>query len=151
MSRQPEEATLAVLTPYQQIGGEAAVRALVKRFYGHMDVNPEAWSVRRMHGEDLSGSEEKLFLFLSGWLGGPDLYVQRYGPPFLRARHLPFAIGETERDEWLDCMRRALEECVADVALRGKLFQSFAALANHMRNRPEIPAGSSPTGRNKPL
>jgi hemoglobin len=140
-----------VLTPYEQIGGEVAVRALVKRFYGHMDVLPEAWGVRRMHGEDLSGSEEKLFLFLSGWLGGPNLYVERFGPPFLRARHLPFAIGEAERDQWLECMRLALDESVADTTLRAQLYQSFAALANHMRNRAEIPPQSPTTAGNKSL
>ncbi len=141
---QPDDNTLPVLTPYQQIGGEEAVRALVRRFYALMDTLPEAWDVRRMHGEDLSGSEEKLFLFLSGWFGGPNLYVERFGPPFLRARHLPFAIGSAERDQWLLCMRQALDEQVADEDLRGRLLQSFSALADHMRNRADVasPAAS---------
>ncbi|PTD98004.1 group II truncated hemoglobin [Pseudothauera lacus] len=141
---QPDDNTLPVLTPYQQIGGEEAVRALVRRFYALMDNLPEAWDVRRMHGEDLSGSEEKLFLFLSGWFGGPNLYVERFGPPFLRARHLPFAIGSAERDQWLLCMRQALDEQVADEDLRGRLLQSFSALADHMRNRADVasPAAS---------
>ncbi|WP_114650281.1 group II truncated hemoglobin [Pseudothauera hydrothermalis] len=134
---QTDSQDLPVLNPYQQIGGEPAVRALVKRFYELMESLPEAREVRRMHPEDLSGSEEKLFLFLSGWFGGPNLYVERFGPPFLRARHLPFSIGVTERDQWMLCMRRALEELVADDALRQRLLQSFGALADHMRNRPE--------------
>ncbi len=138
MSTPPDQA-LPVLTPYEQIGGEPTVRALVSRFYAHMDERPEAWEVRRMHAEDLSSSEEKLFLFLSGWLGGPNLYVERFGPPFLRARHLPFSIGSLERDQWLDCMRLALEETVADEALRARLFTSFVALADHMRNRADAP------------
>jgi hemoglobin len=151
MSKPSEATTLSVLTPYEQIGGETTVRTLVKRFYRHMDETPETWGIRRMHGDDLSGSEEKLFLFLSGWFGGPDLYVDRYGPPFLRARHLPFAIGEAERDQWLECMRQALDESVPDTALRAQLDQSFAALANHMRNRAEIPPPSPVTAGNNSL
>lgn len=131
---QPE---LKTLTPYEEIGGESAVRKLVQRFYQLMDTLPETYGIRRMHAEDLSGSEEKLFLFLSGWFGGPQLYVERYGPPFLRARHLPFSIGVSERDQWMTCMTQALDEVVADNALRARLQESFAALANHMRNRAE--------------
>ena len=130
-------------TPYERLGGEAAVRKLVRRFYELMDTLPEAWSVRRMHAENLSGSEEKLFLFLSGWLGGPNLYVERYGHPFLRARHLPFSIGVQERDEWLLCMRQALEEQIADGALRASLLSAFSSLANHMRNRSESGTAST--------
>ena len=128
-------------TPYTLIGGETAVRELVRRFYRHMDSLPEAWEIRKMHAEDLSGAEEKLFMFLSGWLGGPDLFVQRFGPPFLRARHLPFSIGVAERDQWMLCMHHALDEVVSDAALREKLRAALAALANHMRNRSE-PAAS---------
>ncbi len=133
----PDPNTLPVLTPYEQMGGEPTVRQLVRRFYQLMDELPEAWGVRRMHAEELGGSEEKLFLFLSGWFGGPNLYVERFGPPFLRARHLPFAIGADERDQWMLCMRQALEETIADTDLRGRLLQSFGALADHMRNRAE--------------
>ncbi len=131
-------------TPYELIGGERAVRALVQRFYALMDSLPEVRPLRDLHAEDLSEAEEKLFLFLSGWFGGPDLYVQRFGPPFLRARHLPFPIGVRERDQWLQCMRGALDEVVADAALRRRLYESFSALANHMRNRAEAPDASSP-------
>jgi hemoglobin len=129
----------APLTPYALIGGEPAVRALVARFYQLMDQLPEAQGVRNMHAEDLAGSAEKLFLFLSGWLGGPNLYVERFGHPFLRARHLPFAIGVAERDQWMLCMRQALEENVADAALRTRLLGAFGGLADHMRNRAERP------------
>ena len=139
----PEQRHEPTATPYERIGGEAAVRALVRRFYNLMDELPEAWGVRRLHAEDLGGSEEKLFLFLSGWLGGPNLYVERFGPPFMRARHLPFSIGVAERDQWLLCMRTALDECVGDAALRESLYGSFSALADHMRNRAEAPAGQA--------
>lgn len=135
---QPEtDSPLPVVTPYSQIGGEATVRALVRRFYQLMDELPETFGIRKMHAEDLSGSEDKLFCYLSGWLGGPNLFVERFGQPFLRARHLPFSIGASERDQWMTCMNQALDEHIADVALRERLREALAHLANHMRNRPE--------------
>lgn len=123
------------MTPYEMIGGEHALRALVKDFYRIMDELPEAYGIRKLHPHDLAGSEEKLFMFLSGWLGGPDLFAQRFGHPRLRARHLPFAIAENERDQWLLCMREAMELHVRDDSLRGKLYEALAGLADHMRNR----------------
>lgn len=139
---QPEQRDV-LPSPYEMIGGEPTVRKIVKRFYELMDALPEAWEVRKLHAEDLSGSEEKLFLFLSGWLGGPNLYVERFGAPFLRARHLPFSIGVAERDQWMRCMRQALDEAIGDEALRARLHDAFAALANHMRNRAEGGASDS--------
>lgn len=131
MSSPPQE------TPYQRIGGEAALRRLVHRFYRLMDELPEAYGIRKLHPADLASSEQKLFEFFSGWLGGPPLFEQRRGPVFLRRRHLPFAIAGAERDQWLMCMRLALDEVVADAELRGRLFAAMAGLADHMRNRPE--------------
>lgn len=122
-------------TPYEAIGGEPVLRSLVRRFYELMDTLPEAFAVRKVHAADLRRAEEKLFMYLSGWLGGPDLYVQRHGHPRLRARHLPFLIGARERDQWLLCMRQALEECVEDRPLRDRLYEAMAGLADHMRNR----------------
>ncbi|MFZ5509515.1 MAG: group II truncated hemoglobin [Pseudomonadota bacterium] len=122
-------------TPYERIGGEAAVRRLVRRFYELMDTLPEAYGIRKLHPQDLSGSEEKLFMFLSGWLGGPQLFVERFGHPRLRARHLPFPIGAAERDQWMMCMRQAMDEVIADETLRRGLEQALSDLANHMRNR----------------
>lgn len=122
-------------TPYELIGGEPVLRALVKDFYRIMDDLPEAYGIRKLHPQDLAGSEEKLFMFLSGWLGGPDLFTQRYGHPRLRARHLPFTIAESERDQWLLCMREAMELHVKDDAMRAKLYEALAGLADHMRNQ----------------
>lgn len=121
--------------PYQRIGGESGLRRLVHRFYALMDTLPEAWDVRKLHPDDLSGSEEKLFMYLSGWLGGPDLFVQRFGHPRLRARHLPFEITSRERDQWMLCMRQAMLECVADKVLASDLLTAMSGLADHMRNR----------------
>lgn len=122
-------------TPYEMLGGAPAVHALVQRFYELMDTLPEAWDIRKLHPADLSGSQEKLFMFLSGWLGGPQLYVERHGHPRLRARHLPFPIDTMARDQWLMCMRQAMAEQVADPTLRAGLERALSDLADHMRNR----------------
>ena len=127
----PEQAT----TAYAQLGGEDTLRRLVHRFYALMDTLPEAWELRQMHPEDLSGSEEKLFMYLSGWLGGPPLYEQANGHPRLRARHLPFTITSAERDQWLMCMQLAFDECIPDGPLRARLWGAIEGLADHMRNR----------------
>jgi hemoglobin len=124
-------------TAYQLMGGEPTVRAIVTRFYELMDTLPEVSAIRGMHAADLSGSKDKLFSFLSGWLGGPQLYVEKYGQPRLRASHLPFAIGSTERDQWMLCMRTAMEENIADGNLRDSLLKSLGDLADFMRNRPD--------------
>lgn len=121
---------------YQRIGGAEKVRALVHRFYQIMDELPETYGIRKMHAEDLQSSEDKLFKFLSGWMGGPQLFVQEYGHPVLRRRHLPFAISEAERDQWLLCMNQALQEVVEEETLRKELATAFANVADHMRNQP---------------
>ncbi len=122
-------------TPYEHLGGETGVRTLVDRFYDLMESLPEAEEIRALHPEMLSSSRDKLFKFLSGWLGGPPLYMQEYGHPMLRARHLPFPISESERDAWMLCMTRALEGADIDSLLRQQLLASFLRTADHMRNR----------------
>jgi hemoglobin len=122
-------------THYQRIGGAEKVRALVRRFYELMDELPEAYGIRKLHADDLQGANDKLFKFLSGWMGGPQLFIEQYGHPMLRRRHLPFAIGNAERDQWMMCMNQALGEVVEDEALRHELSDAFAKVADHMRNR----------------
>ena len=126
-------------TQYSRIGGEPAVRLLVKRFYELMDTLPEAYGIRKLHASDLSSAEEKLFMFLCGWLGGPQLYVEKFGHPKLRARHLPFPIGSDQAAQWMLCMRQAMAEVIADDALRATLDKSLDDLAQHMRNRNDQP------------
>jgi hemoglobin len=121
--------------PYELLGGDNGVRTLVDRFYDLMDTLPEAAGIRALHPQDLQGSRDKLYMFLSGWLGGPPLYVERHGHPMLRARHLPFAIGDAERDAWMLCMRKALEERHLDPMLHNQLLASLQRTADHMRNR----------------
>jgi len=124
-------------TPFDKLGAEQGVRALVDRFYDLMDSLPEAHSVRILHPRDLSQSRDKLFKFLCGWLGGPPLYLQEYGHPRLRARHLPFTIGISERDAWMLCMERALAACEIDNLMRSHLLQSLRNTADFMRNQEE--------------
>ncbi|MCU0810245.1 MAG: group II truncated hemoglobin [Thiobacillaceae bacterium] len=123
------------LSPYTRIGGDAAIRKLVERFYELMDELPEAYAARKIHPGDLTESANKLFDFLSGWMGGPQRYIEKHGHPMLRRRHFPYAIGPEERDQWLLCMKLALEETVADASLRANLFEQFSQLGEHMRNR----------------
>jgi hemoglobin len=124
-------------TPYSLLGGDAGVRRLVDRFYDLMDEVPEYHGIRKLHPQDLAGSREKLHLFLSGWLGGPPLYVEKYGHPMLRARHLPYSIGASERDAWLACMLQAMEDEGIKDALRAALLKAFFGTADWMRNRQE--------------
>jgi len=126
-----------IKTHYDCLGGEEKLRQLVDRFYDLMDEDPDFHDIRKLHPRDLTASRDKLFMFLSGWMGGPPLYVEAFGHPRLRARHLPFPIGRLERDQWLACMQRAMEEVGVEADLRRELTQAFARTADHMRNRPE--------------
>jgi len=122
-------------TPYELLGGEAGVRQIVDRFYDLMDTAPEYYGIRKLHPQDLAGSRDKLYMFLSGWLGGPGLYLEKYGQPMLRARHLPFAIGIAERDAWMACMLQAMEDVGVEEKLRASLLKAFFGTADWMRNR----------------
>ena len=133
------ERTAPAATPFELLGGEAGVRALVDRFYDLMDLEPEFAGLRAMHPTTLEGSRDKLFWFLCGWLGGPNHFVDRFGHPMLRARHLPYPIGVSERDQWLTCMGLAMAE-LGDAAgvtepMRERLMGAFAGTADWMRNK----------------
>ena len=122
-------------TLYDIIGGENRLRELVDRFYDLMDLEPQFAALRAMHPPSLDGSRDKLFWFLSGWSGGPDHYIERFGHPRLRARHLPFSIASNERDQWMHCMALAMHELAMPQALQERLIDSFFQTADWMRNR----------------
>lgn len=119
-------------TPYEALGGDAAVRRLVDAFYDH--VRDDSPALRAMHPPDDSHSRQKLYEFLSGWLGGPPLYVEKHGHPRLRMRHMPFPIDQSAVDEWLACMNRAMDDCAVSGPLREFLVARFTHTANFMRN-----------------
>jgi hemoglobin len=121
---------------YDTIGGETKLREMVDRFYDLMELEPEFAGIRALHPPSTEGSRDKLFWFLSGWMGGPDAFVERFGHPRLRARHLPFPIGTSERDQWLRAMAWAMEDVGIAEALRVRLMESFYQTADWMRNHP---------------
>jgi len=131
----PDEPAASGPTPFEMLGGEPAVLGLVQRFYDLMDLEPAYRELRAMHPTHLEGSRDKLFWFLCGWLGGPQHYIERFGHPMLRARHLPFSIGIAERDQWLACMKQAMGEVDIGVALAERLAAAFFNTADWMRNR----------------
>jgi hemoglobin len=122
-------------TLFSLIGGAAPLRALVDRFYDLMELEPTFAELRALHPATLEGSRDKLYWFLTGWSGGPDLYIERFGHPRLRARHLPYPIGLSVRDQWLACMASAMQDCALDDALSERLLESFSQTADWMRNR----------------
>ena len=134
---------------FDTLGGDDGIRQLVDRFYALMDSAPEAVHVRALHAASLKVSREKLRLFLTGWTGGPPVYVEKFGHPRLRMRHFPFAIGVRERDEWLWCMDHALAEHEMPETLRSALSAKFHELADHIRNQPED--GEKPSLPTQPI
>jgi len=122
-------------TLYEQLGGEPGVHALVERFYDLMDLEPDFQALRAVHGPSLEQARQKLFWFLCGYFGGPNHYIERFGHPRLRARHLPFSIGEIERDQWVACMGRAMQDQGVPPALLDRILHAFYGTADWMRNR----------------
>jgi hemoglobin len=129
--------TEETITLYEAIGGDATFRRLTHRFYELMDTLPEAKNCRAIHPPDLAGSEAKLYDYLTGYLGGPPVYVEKYGHPRLRSRHFGAAIGPAERDEWMLCFRRAMEETIDNPKLRDIIWPPIERLAFHMQNKYE--------------
>ncbi|MGI4849407.1 MAG: group II truncated hemoglobin [Janthinobacterium lividum] len=132
----PADAGALAGTLFHALGGENGVRLLVDRFYDLMDLEPEHAGVRALHPRTTDGSRDKLFWFLCGWSGGPDHYIERFGHPRLRARHLPYAIGARERDQWLRCMALAMQDVGLPEPLQLRLLTSFYETADWMRNTP---------------
>ena len=115
-------------------GGAEKIVQLVDVFYDIMNSNSQAAPIRALHPADLTNSREKLSLFLIGWTGGPQHYIERYGHPRLRQRHMGFNIGEGERDQWMFCMISAMQQLNFDETLTQKLSQQLYGVADFMRN-----------------
>ncbi len=130
-----EEQVEKITTAYELIGGDEGLKQLVKLFYDNMETLPEAKPIRELHAKDLRSARGKFYMFLSGWMGGPDRYIAAFGHPRLRARHLPFPIGTEERDQWLMCMQKALNDLDIEKIFREQLMNSFTQTANHMMNK----------------
>lgn len=122
-------------TLYEEIGGETKLRALVDRFYDLMELEADFQGILKLHPTTLNNSRDKLFWFLSGWMGGPTIYIEKFGHPRLRARHLPFQIGIAERDQWLVCMKTAMRDMQIQDKLQQRLLHSFYETADWMRNQ----------------
>jgi hemoglobin len=134
-----EEIGSSKATFFELLGGEEqgmeTLRNLVETFYDIMDSDPKAQPIRAMHPADLTSAREKLFMFLTGWTGGPQLYIERYGHPMLRKRHLPFAVDESARDQWMYCMIKAMHQLKMDETLMTKLAEQLYGVADFMRNQ----------------
>jgi hemoglobin len=125
----------SVGTLYEQIGGAVKLRELVDRFYDLMALEPELDGILKLHPTSLTNSRDKLFWFLSGWMGGPQLYIEKFGHPMLRARHLPFKIGIAERDQWMSCIKTAMLDLQIEPKLQERLLRSLYETADWMRNQ----------------
>ena len=123
-------------TPYDLLGGEKGIRALSAAFYDAMDRLKGAGDIRVMHAENMDEIKDKLFEYLSGWLGGPRLYAEKYGRGCLTEPHAPFAIGANERDQWLRCMDEALQDVGASAELQEMVRKPFFMIADTVRNQP---------------
>ena len=133
--RERRRMTTLINKLYSELGGEVKLKQLVDIFYDVMDRSPESRNIRDLHPRSLKISREKLFMFLSGVFGGPNLYQEKYGHPRLRARHLPFKIGSKEKEQWLWCMNIALLEMAFAPDISKKLSEYFETTADHMINQ----------------
>lgn len=128
-----EQADGVPTTPYEAAGGLDGITRLVDEFYRNMDTLPEAKVIRAMHPEDLTESRKKLTYFLSGWLGGPRLFQQHFGPISIPGAHKRFPIGYEERDAWLLCMQRALAVQPFSTELKDYLLAALSVPAERVR------------------
>lgn len=120
-------------TPYEEIGGSEVVQRLAEAFYDVIE--EESPTLRALLPANTTNTRRKFAMYLTGWLGGPPLYEQKYGHPRLRMRHMPFPIGQDEALEWMRCMRQAMDRAEIGEPMRTFLEDRFGPLAEHMRNR----------------
>ena len=123
--------------PFLELGGADRVKALVERFYDLMHEREPA--LARLHPCSPDGvvareSRDRFALFLIGWLGGPEDYVEQFGHPRLRMRHARVAVTIAMRDAWLRCMATAMDDHQITGPVRTFLDGRFAEVADFMRN-----------------
>ena len=131
-------------TPFQ-ILGEDGIRELTDAFYDIMDELPEAAKLRAMHAADLTPMKARLAEYLTGWMGGPPRYAQKYGSVCMTEPHEPYHIGPEERDQWLLCMDKALVRIEASDELVELLKEPMFRIADAVRNREGPTAASTDT------
>lgn len=125
-------------TPFEQLGGEENVRALVEAFYDAMDAHEPA--LAKLHQLDEQGrvsrrARDRFAMFLIGWLGGPQYFIEQVGHPRLRMRHAKVPVDVAMRDAWVRAMRRALDDRGVTGDVRAFLETKFAEVADFLRNR----------------
>lgn len=125
------------MTPFELLGGADRVKLLVERFYDHMSAHEPA--LARLHPVDEHGSvaranRDRFALFLIGWLGGPEDYVQQHGHPRLRMRHGRVPVDAAMRDAWLRSMQAAMDAEAITGEARAYLDKRFAEVAEFLRN-----------------
>ena len=121
-------------SPYE-ILGEDGIRQLTDAFYDIMAESSDVSGIRAMHAEDLTPMKEKLAEYLIGWMGGPPIYAQKYGSICMTGPHKDYAIGASERDQWLLCMDKALERIDASEELKAMLKGPMFGIADAVKNR----------------
>lgn len=134
---------------YSRLGGEMVLREFVEQLYGYMARSADVGHVRKMHSQDLSHARDRLFMFLSGMLGGPPLYMEAFGHPRLRRKHIHFEIGNKERDQWLQCAQYAADQLDVAPQVSEELMAELAAMANHLRNKDTIGFSTGPCGNDQ--
>lgn len=122
--------------PYRLIGGDVGVKRLASTFYDVMSERRDAATIRAMHDEDLAPIKQRLYEFLSGWMGGPPLAQLQNRHVCMFSAHAPYAIGPAERDAWMACMDEAMRRCALSPELTDLLHQAFWRMADGLARAP---------------
>lgn len=121
-------------SPYKALGADG-IRNLVDHFYDLMDSSPSYSALRKMHAADLSGIRTRLSDYLVGWMGGPQLYLEKHGSVCMTGPHKAFWIGPDERDQWVACMYEAMDSIVMEDQVKEMLRKPLYNLADAVRNQ----------------
>jgi len=120
------------VTVFEAVDGEAFFQRITRRFYANVENDPV---LRPMYPDDLAESILHLELFLIQYFGGPRTYHELRGHPRMRMRHMPFAIGQKERDAWMHHMRNSVKQENLPRELEDIFLNYFERTATFMMNR----------------